>query len=50
MYIMYIGCIKKMVIEFGVVKRVHYIMYRNHFFTVRKTRLLAFECHHFCEI
>ena len=31
-------------------KRVHYIIYRNHSFTVGKTRLLAFECHHFCAI
>ena len=25
-------------------------MYRNHSFTVGKNRLLAFNCHHFCEI
>ena len=27
-----------------------YIIYRNPSFTVGRIRLLAFECHHFCEI
>ena len=42
----YTGCLKKMVIElWSALARS-----RNHSFTVGKTRLLAFECHHFCEI
>ena len=46
------GVSKKMVIELWSVlaRSLYNLHYRNHSLTVGKTRLLAFECHHFCEI
>ena len=46
----YTGCIKKRLSNFRVLCQVHsLIIYRNHSFTVGKTKIFAFESHHFCE-